>query len=132
MKRIFNHIFLNKKTIRILFFITLFFLFVNKDTFAQQKIPAHDPVMIRHNDVFYLFCTGWGIGTWSSIDMINWQREKPVFDKPPKWAIKAIPGFKGHIWAPDISFFMATMRTTTGVQNSSSENWDGTMRIGRS
>ena len=105
MKRIFNHIFLNKKTIRILFFITLFFLFVNKDTFAQQKIPAHDPVMIRHNDVFYLFCTGWGIGTWSSIDMINWQREKPVFDKPPKWAIKAIPGFKGHIWAPDISFF---------------------------
>ena len=36
--------------------------------------------------------------------MLNWKKEQPVFDKAPHWALNAIPGFKGHIWAPDISF----------------------------
>lgn len=36
--------------------------------------------------------------------MKNWKAEKPVFDTPPAWAVQNIPGFKGHIWAPDISF----------------------------
>ena len=41
---------------------------------------------------------------WSSTDMQHWKKEKQVFDKPPQWAVNAIPGFKGHIWAPDISY----------------------------
>jgi len=36
--------------------------------------------------------------------MQHWKKEKQVFDKPPQWAVNAIPGFKGHIWAPDISY----------------------------
>jgi arabinan endo-1,5-alpha-L-arabinosidase len=36
--------------------------------------------------------------------MKNWKTEKSVFDAPPAWAVNKIPGFKGHIWAPDISF----------------------------
>jgi arabinan endo-1,5-alpha-L-arabinosidase len=73
---------------------------------AQSKqIVIHDPVMIRENDTFYLFCTGWGIDVWSSADMKNWEKEKAVFDKAPQWAVEAVPTFKGHIWAPDISFF---------------------------
>jgi arabinan endo-1,5-alpha-L-arabinosidase len=36
--------------------------------------------------------------------MMNWKTEKPVFDKAPRWAVDVIPSFKGHIWAPDISF----------------------------
>ena len=36
--------------------------------------------------------------------MVNWKREKPVFDEPPEWAVRLVPGFKGHIWAPDISY----------------------------
>ena len=70
----------------------------------QEKIPAHDPVMIKQDSVYYMFCTGFGILVYSSKDMKSWKREKAVFEKAPEWAIKAIPGFKGHIWAPDISY----------------------------
>ncbi|HOV71432.1 MAG TPA: family 43 glycosylhydrolase, partial [Dysgonamonadaceae bacterium] len=42
---------------------------------------------------------------WSSPDMVNWKKEQPVFARPPQWAVEAVPGFNGHIWAPDISFF---------------------------
>lgn len=74
---------------------------------AQQTsplIPAHDPVMIRQNGTYYMFCTGQGIAMWSSKDMKTWNKEeKPVFAAPPAWAVTAIPSFKGHIWAPDIS-----------------------------
>ena len=34
----------------------------------------------------------------------NLDAAAPVFAAPPAWAVAAIPGFKGHIWAPDISF----------------------------
>lgn len=70
-----------------------------------QSIIVHDPVMIQQNDTYYVFCTGWGISVWSSPDMKNWTCEKPVFDKAPEWAVEAVKGFKGHIWAPDISYF---------------------------
>lgn len=72
---------------------------------AAQDIRVHDPVMIRQNGVYYLFCTGNGISVFSSKDLKAWKSEKPVFDAPPGWAIKEIPSFKGHIWAPDISFY---------------------------
>ncbi len=71
---------------------------------SQDKPIVHDPVMIKQDSMYYLFCTGWGISMWSSADMADWKKEKPVFDKPPAWTIESVPGFKGHIWAPDISF----------------------------
>ena len=70
-----------------------------------QSIIVHDPVMIRQNNTYYVFCTGWGISVFSSPDMKNWKQEAPVFAKAPEWAVDAIPTFKGHIWAPDISLF---------------------------
>lgn len=70
----------------------------------QNSIPAHDPVMIKQDSVYYVFCTGFGISMWSSTNMKDWKQEKPVFNKAPQWAVDAVPGFKGHIWAPDISF----------------------------
>ena len=70
-----------------------------------QSIIVHDPVMIRQNDTYYLFCTGRGISVFSSPDMKNWKKEEPVFAQAPQWAAGAIPTFKGHIWAPDISYF---------------------------
>jgi arabinan endo-1,5-alpha-L-arabinosidase len=69
-----------------------------------QNILVHDPVMIRQDSTYHLFCTGFGISSWSSVDMKTWKPEKPVFAVAPEWAVKAIPEFKGHIWAPDISF----------------------------
>ena len=74
----------------------------------QTNIPVHDPVIIKQDSTYYVFCTGMGISIWSSADMQNWKKEKPVFDKAPQWALDAIPGFKGHIWAPDISYYNVT------------------------
>lgn len=68
------------------------------------RIQVHDPVMIKEADTWYLFCTGMGISVWSSKDMATWKGEKPVFDKPPAWAVEAVKGYNGHTWAPDISF----------------------------
>jgi arabinan endo-1,5-alpha-L-arabinosidase len=83
-------------------------LFLNMITESHSQdyidISVHDPVMIKENGTFYLFCTGRGISVYSSSDMKEWKREKPVFSEPPEWAIKAVSGFRGHIWAPDISF----------------------------
>jgi len=88
-------------------------LFLSANVFAQFEkpkpfndtlIPVHDPVIIRQDSTYYIFCTGQGIAVFSSRDMKHWKQEKPVFDKAPGWAITAIPGFAGHIWAPDISF----------------------------
>ena len=73
-------------------------------TVPTAAIPAHDPVLIRQDGTYYLFCTGNGIAVWSSRDRKTWQAEKSVFAAPPAWAVAAVPGFKGHIWAPDISF----------------------------
>jgi arabinan endo-1,5-alpha-L-arabinosidase len=70
---------------------------------AQTLIPAHDPVMIRQGSRYYMFCTGRGITVWSSPDRQHWEKEPPVFSAPPAWATAAVPGFHGHIWAPNIS-----------------------------
>src|SRR5438876_3067872 len=70
-----------------------------------RQTPVHDPVMIKEKGTYYLFCTGNGISVFSSKDMGNWRKEKPVFLKTPDWVIKAIPRFRGNsIWAPDISY----------------------------
>jgi arabinan endo-1,5-alpha-L-arabinosidase len=66
--------------------------------------PAHDPVMIRQDSVYYMFCTGPGVSVWSSTDMKTWKAEAPVFAQAPKWAVEAVPGFRNHVWAPDISY----------------------------
>ena len=89
---------------------TILFLLFTVNAFAQANapvndtlIPVHDPVMIRQDSVYYLFCTGRGISVWSSVNMRNWKREAPVFDTLP-WAVQTIKGFRNHIWAPDISY----------------------------
>lgn len=85
----------------------LFFLIPRQGSSAndpERRIGVHDPVMIRQDSTYYLFHTGWGIAVCSSTDMKNWKREKPVFTEPPQWAVEAVATFRGHIWAPDISY----------------------------
>ncbi|MBC7946301.1 MAG: family 43 glycosylhydrolase [Chitinophagaceae bacterium] len=105
---------------------TLFLFLIIACTFESPaqvaKIPVHDPVVIRQDSVYYLFATGRGISTWSSIDRINWVRGKAVFDTLP-WGVEAVTGFKNHIWAPDISFhdglyFLYYSVSTFGKNNS--------------
>jgi arabinan endo-1,5-alpha-L-arabinosidase len=69
-----------------------------------RQTGVHDPVMIKQGSTYYLFCTGFGISVFSSADMKTWKKEKPVFAEAPQWAVETIPGYKGHTWAPDISY----------------------------
>lgn len=71
----------------------------------KTDISVHDPVMIKQGDTYYLFCTGRGISVFSSKDMKVWKEEQPVFGRPPTWTQEVVPGFWGHMWAPDISFY---------------------------
>lgn len=88
--------------------LCLVLLLVGFQTRAQTApplIPAHDPVLIRQDGTYYMFCTGPGIAVWSSKDRQHWTREKQVFASAPVWATQAVPGFRdNHIWAPDISY----------------------------
>lgn len=67
-----------------------------------QDIRVHDPVVAKQGDTYYLFNTGRGISVHSSKDLKNWKREAPVFPEKPTWTDDVVPGFKNHIWAPDI------------------------------
>jgi arabinan endo-1,5-alpha-L-arabinosidase len=67
-------------------------------------IRVHDPVVIEAGGKYHLFATGRGIDVWSSPDLRSWQREPPVFEAAPDWAAEVVPGFRNHIWAPDIAY----------------------------
>ena len=87
--------------------VICYFLIIGPDKrlFSQEgDIRVHDPVMIRQDNVYYLFCTGRGISIRRSSDLYHWERAGRVFESPPEWALKAVPGFRGHIWAPDIFY----------------------------
>jgi arabinan endo-1,5-alpha-L-arabinosidase len=64
----------------------------------------HDPVMAQQGDTYYAFGTGNGITAWSSKDMKTWNPEPPVFATPPAWGSSVAAGFRGSLWAPDVSF----------------------------
>ena len=68
--------------------------------------PVHDPVIIKAEDAYYVFCTGDGIPIRKSVDLVTWELNSParVFRRLPDWAAEMIPGAT-NIWAPDISFF---------------------------
>lgn len=68
--------------------------------------PVHDPVMIKADDGYYVFCTGDGIPVRKSVDMEAWGMAAPstVFKTIPVWALEKVPGAT-NIWAPDISFY---------------------------
>lgn len=80
------------------------FIIVLPSYSQADKIQVHDPVMIKEGNTYYLFCTGMGISVWSSTDMKQWKSCRPVFAKAPEWAVEAVEGYKGHTWAPDISY----------------------------
>jgi arabinan endo-1,5-alpha-L-arabinosidase len=70
---------------------------------AQDRtVEAHDPVLAREGDTYYLYHTGRGIRVKSSKDLVSWKDEPPVFTQTPGWIGEVVPKFDGSIWAPDI------------------------------
>lgn len=70
----------------------------------SEEVVAHDPVIQRQGDAYYLFTTGPGITVWRSEDLEFWTMLGPVFDTVPGWTKELVPEFNGHMWAPDISY----------------------------
>lgn len=77
------------------------------DSFTSPTLSGqtfiHDPSsIVRDGGKFYIFGTGPNLRTKSSPDLIHWAAGDSVFNHPPDWAMRAVPGFTGYIWAPDI------------------------------
>lgn len=73
--------------------------------FDNQHPNVHDPVMAQGEDGrYYIFSTGMNVGVMSSADMKEWKRERPALPETPAWAKDTVPGYRGHTWAPDISY----------------------------
>lgn len=71
-------------------------------TACARQVEVHDPVMAKEGDNYYVFSTGPGITIYQSTDLENWRWIGRVFDGEPDWARDAVPGFSGHLWAPDV------------------------------
>jgi arabinan endo-1,5-alpha-L-arabinosidase len=84
-------------------YLALFIFLISMMAFAQKRPITHDPVVAKQGDTYYLFCTGPGITSFTSKDLITWKQANPVFLESPEWAKDVAPGFNGHIWAPDIT-----------------------------
>jgi arabinan endo-1,5-alpha-L-arabinosidase len=73
--------------------------------FAQNRtIGAHDPVMIKEGDTYYVMYSGRGVNVLTSKDMKNWTNESPLIKEAPKWISAVIRSSRGSYWAPDISY----------------------------
>lgn len=72
--------------------------------FTTDTLMVHDPVMAFEDGTYYLYSTGLGIGMASSKDRKTWTvYPKGVLkDSIPAWTHDSVPGFRRHIWAPDI------------------------------
>src|SRR5262245_21803378 len=70
------------------------------------EISVHDPsTIVTCNGEHWLFATGRGINTRHSKDLVNWSEGPRVFSASPAWTTNLVPGFRGYIWAPDVSYF---------------------------
>lgn len=69
-------------------------------------LDIHDPVVIKHDESYYLFSTGVGIPVKRSTDLIDWRiaRGGTVFQQMPEEASAYVPDAT-NIWAPDISYY---------------------------
>lgn len=73
------------------------------ETFVTDTPMVHDPVMAYEDGTYYLFSTGWGIQMMSSQNRKLWRTHTGVSRiNTPVWATDSVPGFRGHMWAPDV------------------------------
>ncbi len=74
-----------------------------RETFTTETPMVHDPVMAKEGDTYYMFSTGMGIQQMTSKDCKTWTVfSYPVMTVIPGWITDSVPGFRNHVWAPDI------------------------------
>jgi arabinan endo-1,5-alpha-L-arabinosidase len=75
------------------------------DWTLSGNLTAHDPVIIKQGDTWYLFATGNGIPIKCSTDGRHWERAGQVFNPQPPWNRELVPFNNGDLWAPDIFYY---------------------------
>ena len=74
-----------------------------REVFTTDTPMLHDPVMAYEDSTYYIFATGLGIQQMTSKDRQTWNvSPNPVMSVIPTWAQDSVPGFRNHVWAPDV------------------------------
>ena len=95
-----------------------------REAFTTENPMAHDPVMAKDGDTYYLYATGMGIQQMTSKDLKTWTvLPQPVMTVIPGWTTDSVPGFGNHVWAPDVikwhgTWWMAYSCSTFGKNGS--------------
>ena len=64
---------------------------------------VHDPsTIVKDKNEYWFFSTGQGITSRHSTDLVHWEIGPRVFSTAPSWTTNAVPGHRGHFWAPEI------------------------------
>ena len=71
--------------------------------FATDTVMVHDPVMAYERGTYYLISTGMGLQWATSKDRRTWiVQSSPFIEDLPQWTQDSVPGFRNHVWAPDV------------------------------
>ena len=71
--------------------------------YQTDTLMVHDPVMAWENGMYYLLSTGMGLQWATSKDRQSWIiQPTPFIEQLPEWTHDSVPGFRNHVWAPDI------------------------------
>lgn len=74
-----------------------------RETFETDTPMVHDPVMAYENGTYYLYATGMGVQLMTSTDRKTWTfQRRGALTEIPAWTHDSVPGFRGHVWAPDV------------------------------
>ena len=74
-----------------------------REAFTTETPMVHDPVLAFENETYYIFATGMGIQQMTSKDRKLWTvKPEPVMSVIPGWTHDSVPGFRSHVWAPDV------------------------------
>ena len=91
--------------------------------FTTETPMVHDPVMAFEDSTWYIFATGMGIQQMTSTDRQNWTvLPDPVMSVIPKWTHDSVPGFRSHVWAPDIIWDRDTQEYVLHWSSSHADN----------
>lgn len=95
-----------------------------RHSFTTDTLMVHDPVMAVEDGVYHVFSTGNGLQHATSADRRTWTvHAESVLDSIPQWTHDSVPGFRRHVWAPDViryrgRWWMAYSCSTFGKRTS--------------
>lgn len=70
---------------------------------AARRSFVHDPSsIVECNGTYWSFSTGQLLVSRHSTNLLDWQNGPAVFTHAPAWVTNAVPGNRGHFWAPDV------------------------------